>query len=106
MAYTAAVGGAPTVIASVEASDVPVPSNYKAAVTSPLYGPYWREAINKELKGLIERDTWEVILEEKLPRGANVMNCHMIFSVKRKSDGTIDRFKCRLVATYNVQGLQ
>ena len=31
------------------------------------------------------------------------MRCHMIFTVKRNRDGTIDKFKCRLVADGNTQ---
>ena len=31
------------------------------------------------------------------------VNCHLIFSIKRKSDGTIERFKARLVADGSTQ---
>ena len=31
------------------------------------------------------------------------MNCHMIFTVKRLKDGSVDKFKCRLVADGNSQ---
>ena len=104
-AYKASVNGATTVVstATADLGDVPIPTNYKAAITSPIYGPYWVEAINRELKGLISRKTWEPMAESDLPKGANVMNCHMVFTVKRKSDGTVDKFKCRLVAGGNTQ---
>ena len=38
-----------------------------------------------------------------MPDGSNLMNCHMIFSVKRNADGSIDKFKCRLVADGQTQ---
>jgi hypothetical protein len=31
------------------------------------------------------------------------MGCHMIFTVKRLSNGAIEKFKCRLVANGNTQ---
>ena len=33
-----------------------------------------------------------------MPEGSNLMNCHMIFSIKRDADGSIKKFKVRLVA--------
>ena len=38
-----------------------------------------------------------------LPRGANVMNCHYVFTVKRHANGTVEKFKARLVADGNTQ---
>ena len=57
----------------------------------------------KELKGLISNATWIVMRESSLPKGANVMRCHMVFTVKRLADGSIEKFKCRLVADGNTQ---
>ena len=66
-------------------------------------GEYWRAAIVAELTGLIEMKTWEVVLMTDMPDGSNLMNCHMLFSVKRNADGSIDKFKCRLVADGQTQ---
>ena len=38
-----------------------------------------------------------------MPDGANLMNCHYVFALKRKSDGSIEKFKARLVADGNTQ---
>ena len=38
-----------------------------------------------------------------LPKGANVIGSMMILSVKRKPDGTIDKYKARLVMLGNLQ---
>ena len=52
---------------------------------------------------MISRGTWEVVRADAVPDNANVMACHMIFTVKRNQDGTIEKFKCRLVANGNTQ---
>ena len=61
------------------------------------------EQLSYELTGLIEMKTWEVVLMTDMPDGSNLMNCHMLFSVKRNADGSIDKFKCRLVADGQTQ---
>ena len=37
------------------------------------------------------------------PHGRRVMHCHFVFAIKRKADGSIDKFKARLVADGNTQ---
>ncbi len=39
--------------------------------------------------------TWELV---DLPDGANLVGCRWVFKTKRKADGTVDRYKARLVA--------
>lgn len=65
--------------------------------------PYWKEAIDRELHGLMQNRTWEVLPLSELPAGSNLMRCHMVFTVKRLADGSIEKFKCRLVADGNTQ---
>ena len=67
------------------------------------WASYWREAIDKELAGLIAIRTWDLIPATSVPRGSNLMNCHYVFDVKRLRDGTVDKFKARLVADGNTQ---
>ena len=69
--------------------EIPIPKTYKQAVESE-HSEYWREAISKEIKGLIENDTWDLILASDMPSGANLMHCHPVFTVKRNSDGSIE----------------
>ena len=38
-----------------------------------------------------------------VPATANIMHCHFVFAIKRKADGSIDKFKARLVADGNTQ---
>ena len=63
----------------------------------------WREAINKELSGLIALNTWDLVPIASIPAAANIMHCHFVFAIKRKADGSIDKFKARLVADGNTQ---
>jgi len=48
----------------------------------------------KEIKALETNHTWTI---EDLPPGEKLINCKWVYKVKYKSDGTIKRFKARLV---------
>ncbi|CAM8924814.1 unnamed protein product [Rhodiola kirilowii] len=48
-----------------------------------------------EIQALQTNNTWQVI---PLPQGKNAVSSKWIFRVKRHSDGTIERYKARLVA--------
>ena len=79
-----------------------VPKSYRQAMSSPQV-EQWREAINKELSGLIALNTWDLVPIASIPAAANIMHCHFVFAIKRKADGSIDKFKARLVADGNTQ---
>ena len=87
---------------ATDLGDIPIPRGYRQAVDGR-WAPYWREAIAKELNGLMTRGTWHYVYFDELPEGTNLMGCHMIFTVKRLSSGAIEKFKCRLVANGNTQ---
>ena len=87
---------------ATELGDIPIPRGYRQALEGR-WASYWREAICKELNGLMARGTWRPVYRDELPEGVNIMNCHMVFTVKRLSDGAIEKFKCRLVANGNTQ---
>ncbi|GJZ94301.1 zinc finger, CCHC-type containing protein [Tanacetum coccineum] len=55
---------------------------------------FWKEAIDDEIGSIIENNTW--ILSD-LPPGCKPLGCKWIFKRKMKVDGTIDKFKARLV---------
>lgn len=74
---------------------VPIPKSYRAAINDPIYGQKWRVAIEEELKALGVNGTWR---EEIPPKGVNLVSTKWVFTVKVKADGTLDRFKARLVA--------
>ena len=99
----AALAASTVVQSTADMGAVSIPKSYRQAVTSPTHADYWIEAINKELTGLIKLNTWTLIPITDLPPGANVMHCHYVLTVKRKSDGTVEKFKARLVADGNTQ---
>ena len=87
---------------TADLGDITIPKSAYKALQSP-HAVYWYEAIIKELKGLLALNTWTTVKLSSLPPNANVMRCHFIFTVKRQRDGSLDKFKCRLVADGNTQ---
>ncbi|CAM8880777.1 unnamed protein product [Rhodiola kirilowii] len=51
--------------------------------------------MNKEIKALEDNHTW--ILTD-LPRDKTLVDCKWIYKVKFHSDGSVERYKARLVA--------
>ena len=50
--------------------------------------------MGEEIRALEENQTWTI---EDLPLGKKLINCKWVYKVKYKLDGTIERFKARLV---------
>ncbi|GJS82422.1 zinc finger, CCHC-type containing protein [Tanacetum coccineum] len=55
---------------------------------------FWKEAIDDEIGSIMENNTW---ILSNLPSGCKPLGCKWIFKRKMKVDGTIDKFKARLV---------
>jgi histone deacetylase 1/2 len=55
----------------------------------------WKNAMDAEYMALIKNKTWHLVPPHK---GQNLINCKWVWKIKRKADGTIDRYKGRLVA--------
>ncbi len=55
----------------------------------------WKAAAEDELKSLKGNCAWELV---PLPPDRKTVGSRWVFKVKRKEDGNIDHFKCRLVA--------
>jgi hypothetical protein len=47
-----------------------------------------------EYGALMKNQTWHLVPPKK---GTNIINCKWVYKVKRKSDGSIDRYKACLV---------
>lgn len=75
-------------LASLTATSDPV--SFKQAVQDV----NWVNAMNVELDALEANDTWDVI---PLPPNKKAIGCKWLYKTKFKSDGTVDRFKSRLV---------
>ena len=59
-----------------------------------------RFAVTKEIDSLEEQGTWTV---EVLPPGKKALGCKWGFKIKFRADGTIERYKARLVVLGNHQ---
>ncbi|KAJ7967937.1 Retrovirus-related Pol polyprotein from transposon TNT 1-94 [Quillaja saponaria] len=70
---------------------VSIPQDWKEALADPK----WEDAMVEEMKALSKNDTWELA---SLPYGKRAIGCKWVFTIKRKADGTIERYKARLVA--------
>ncbi|GKA56682.1 zinc finger, CCHC-type containing protein, partial [Tanacetum coccineum] len=55
---------------------------------------FWKEAINDEMDFIMGNNTW--VLTD-LPPGCRPLGCKWIFKRKMKVDGTVEKFKARLV---------
>ena len=51
--------------------------------------------MDEEMDALDVNETWDLV---PLPEGKNVIGCKWVYKVKYNSDGTISRYKARLVA--------
>ncbi|CAM8972042.1 unnamed protein product [Rhodiola kirilowii] len=72
-------------------TDAKEPSSYSKACKES----HWIDAMNKEILALEANHTW--ILTE-LPSDKTLVDCKWIYKVKFNSDGSIERYKARLVA--------
>ena len=56
---------------------------------------YWKEAMDREMAALERAGTWTSAAR---PPDTNIVGCKWVFRLKRKADGSIDKYKARLVA--------
>lgn len=54
----------------------------------------WQKAMESELKSLKDNDVWTLC---ELPSNKKALPCKWVFRIKRNPDGTIDKYKARLV---------
>ena len=72
------------------------PQTFKAAMSSS-ESTYWKEAVNSEIESILSNYSWE--LTDLLPRN-KPLGSKWIFKRKTKPDGTIDKYKARLIVKW------
>jgi hypothetical protein len=55
----------------------------------------WKAAMDAEILALNKNQIWSLVPPRK---GSNIIDCMWVFKIKRKADGSIDRYKRRLIA--------
>lgn len=51
--------------------------------------------MSNKLAALDANKTWDIV---KLPKGKKPISCRWVYKIKHRSDGSIERYKVRLVA--------
>jgi transposase InsO family protein len=70
------------------------PKSLKEALELP-DSDKWIDAALNEIKSLLDNKTWDIV---PLPAGKGAIGSRWVFKIKKKSDGSIERYKGRLVA--------
>jgi hypothetical protein len=55
----------------------------------------WKEAVRSEMDSIVMNETWEVV---DRPFGCKPVGCKWVFKQKLRHDGTIEKYKARLIA--------
>lgn len=64
-------------------------------VAQAMKDPHWRNAMAEEIDAQMKNHTWDVVPPTSTQ---NVISCKWIFTLKYRPDGSIERYKARLVA--------
>ncbi|GJU96039.1 ribonuclease H-like domain-containing protein [Tanacetum coccineum] len=74
----------------------PLPKSYRDAFSDP----NWQNAMGDEYHALIKNKTWTLVPR---PPDTNIVRCMWLFCRKYLADGTLSRYKARLVANDSTQ---
>ena len=72
-------------------SSVSIPRSYEEA----LLVPAWKQTIDDEMNVLISQWAWDLVCT---PKGAVVVGCSWVYTLKNRPDESVNRYKVRLVA--------
>lgn len=67
-------------------------SDEPSTVAAALANKNWVAAMDTEYKALQQNKTWHLVPR---PKGKNIIGCKWVYKIKRKADGSIDRYKAR-----------
>ncbi|XP_074301226.1 uncharacterized protein LOC141632589 [Silene latifolia] len=81
-------------------SNVVEPPSFRVAINDPR----WCKAMEAEITALENNGTWELA---DLPSDKKALGCRWVYKIKYKSDGSIERYKARLVifGNHQVEGI-
>jgi hypothetical protein len=68
----------------------PIPTSVREALADP----NWRRAMEEEYGALLANQTWDLVPRQS---GCNVVTGKWIWTIKRRVDGTLERYKARWV---------
>ena len=54
----------------------------------------WEAAMNEEIEALHKNGTWNLVPK---PKDAEIITCKWVYKLKKKENGSIDRYKAHLV---------
>ena len=60
----------------------------------------WRDAMKSEIHALKTNETWTIT---QFPLGKKAFGCKWVYKIKHKADGSVERFKARLILLGNHQ---
>lgn len=72
-------------------SEIKEPQSFASTVKSI----QWQTAMKEEMDDLIQQQTWKLV---PLPPDKNLVGCKWIYKIKKDPDGSVARYKARLVA--------
>jgi hypothetical protein len=64
-------------------------------LSEALHDPNWLKAMKEEYNALLENKTWHLVPPSTKKY---IIDCKSVYRIKRKANGSIDRYKARLVA--------
>ena len=79
-----------------EIESIPTPTTYDEAINGE-FAIRWKASMQQEISTLLKHRTWDLVPRSSVPRGRRPLKSKWVYRIKFAKDGTIDKFKSRLV---------